>query len=116
MVKFIDLENLVSEKKADERPSRAKSKPGDPGTHFRQMEADPDLDLPDLTVGVGDQNDLYSEGLLYATQVFAAIRKRRRFALDPGFRILRQMIQSPSARKSLFVKAIHQDDTRTYLA
>jgi len=115
MVKFIDLEHLVSEKKADDGPAGLKQKPGDSATHFRRMEADPDLDLPDLTVALDDQNDLYSEGLSYVIQVFAAIRKRKRFALDPGFRIIRQIVQSQSARHSLFVKAIHQDDIRSYL-
>jgi len=116
MVKFIDLEHLVSEKTEDDRPVRPKSKPGEMATHFRQMETDPDLDLPDLAVAVTDKNDLYTEGLRYVTQVFAAIRKRKKFALDPGFRIIRRIVQSRSTQRSLFIRAIHQDDTRAYLA
>ncbi|CAB5147822.1 hypothetical protein D3OALGB2SA_4617 [Olavius algarvensis associated proteobacterium Delta 3] len=115
MVKFIDLEHLVSEKTADDRPARPTSTPEGPGTPFRQMEADLDLNTPDLTVAVDDQNDLYSEGLLYVTQVFAAIQKRKKFTLDSGFRIVRQIVQSQTAQRALFISAIHQDDTRAYL-
>lgn len=116
MVKFIDLEHLVSEETTDDRPARPSSEPEGPGTPFRHMEADLDLDMPDLTVAVDDQNDLYSEGLLYVTQVFAAIQKRKKFSLDPGFHIVRQIVQSKAAQRALFVSAIHQDDTRAYLA
>ena len=116
MVKFIDLEHLVSDKTDEDRPVQPRSKPGDTAIRFRQMEADPDLDLPDLAVMVKDKNDLYTEGLRYVSQVFAAIRKRKKFALDPGFRIIRQMIQSRSTQRSMFIRAIHQDDIRAYLA
>lgn len=62
-----------------------------------------------------DRLAIYEDASFYLGKVFSAVKERKPFALDPGFRIMRQVVTSYSPQDTLFVKAIQLDDRLNYL-
>jgi HD-GYP domain-containing protein (c-di-GMP phosphodiesterase class II) len=59
---------------------------------------------------------LYQNACLYLEQVFRAVRSQQRFDLEPGLRIVEQMIHVPPAQDLLFSLSLHLDDPMKYAA
>jgi HD-GYP domain-containing protein (c-di-GMP phosphodiesterase class II) len=91
----------------------------------------PDKELPGVEFSSGPPNgeaverhpypaeakgdSLYEDASFYLGKVFEAIRHRKKFALDPGFRIMRQFVESFSPEDPLFLAAIKIDDELNFL-
>jgi HD-GYP domain-containing protein (c-di-GMP phosphodiesterase class II) len=58
---------------------------------------------------------LYDKACLYLNHVLNAVKKRKSFALDPGFRILQKIAEVDNPRDELFIMAIHLDDRFKYV-
>ena len=58
---------------------------------------------------------LYEESSLYLNQVLSAVKNRKSFALEPGFRILEKMAKRDHPQDELFIMAIHLDDRYKYV-
>jgi HD-GYP domain-containing protein (c-di-GMP phosphodiesterase class II) len=62
-----------------------------------------------------NRKGLYDNASIYLNQVFSAVKNRKSFALEPGFRILQKMAESDHPRDELFILAIHLDDRFKYV-
>ena len=58
---------------------------------------------------------LYDEVAKYIREVFAAVRRRRKFSIAGGFKIMHQMVETQPPYDPLFINAIHQDNTGEYI-
>ncbi|RJQ60346.1 MAG: HD domain-containing protein [Desulfobacteraceae bacterium] len=58
---------------------------------------------------------LYHEVAKYLREVFEAVKKRRRFSISAGFKIMHQMVESQPPYDPLFINAIHQDNPGEYI-
>ena len=54
-----------------------------------------------------NRKDLYSKASIYLNQVMSAVKNRKSFALEPGFRILQKMTEGVHPHDELFIMAIH---------
>ena len=61
------------------------------------------------------RNGLYHKTSDYLDQVFNAVKNRKRFAPEPGLRILLQMAEDDRIQDELFITAIHLDDRFKYV-
>jgi len=62
-----------------------------------------------------NRKGLYEESSLYLNQALSAIKNRKSFELEPGFRILEKMAKGDHRRDELFIMAIHLDDRYKYV-
>lgn len=58
---------------------------------------------------------LYERASAYLREVFAAIRQRQKFSLEPGIRIVENIIDVKIPNDPLLIRAIHSDDPYTFL-
>jgi HD-GYP domain-containing protein (c-di-GMP phosphodiesterase class II) len=61
------------------------------------------------------RKELYDKSSIYLNQVLAAVKNRKSFALEPGFRILQKMAEGDHPRDDLLIIAIHLDDRFKYV-
>jgi len=112
MVRFSDLKKTqpsggASTLAASNGGGRTPTKPG------RISQLSPE-GLPGAGSDAGPGN-VYEDASFYLTKVFAAVKGRRRFGLEPGFQIVRRISESAAFQDALFVEAIQRDDTAKYL-
>ena len=62
-----------------------------------------------------NRKDLYDKASIYLNQVLNAVKNRKSFALEPGFRILQKMAEGTHPCDELFIMAIHLDDRFKYV-
>ncbi len=70
---------------------------------------------PQPTSNNHNRKDLYGKASVYLNQVLSAVKNRRSFALEPGFRILQKMAAGTHPGDELFIMAIHLDDRFKYV-
>ena len=58
---------------------------------------------------------LYDKACIYLNHVLTAVKSRKSFALEPGFKILQKMAEVGHLRDELFIMAIHLDDRFKYV-
>jgi len=116
MVRFSDLKDadLDSGRKKPDRKKDADVPERRPSS-FRQLESErehvfSDSDSHEKDFTEEDIKDLYEEASNYLSQVFDAIRQRKKFELEQGIQIIEKMVASHQAIDSLFVMALHHDD------
>ena len=61
-----------------------------------------------------DPSSIYEDATFYLSKVFDAVKEQKQFALDPGFRIVRQVVESQAPGDALFVQTIQVDDWRNF--
>ena len=62
-----------------------------------------------------NRKGLYDKACVYLNQVLDAVKNRKSFALEPGFRILQKIAEIDHPRDELFIMAIHLDDRFKYV-
>jgi len=62
-----------------------------------------------------NRKGLYDKACAYLDQVLNAVKNRKSFALDPGFRILQKIAEIDHPLDELFIMAIHLDDRFKYV-
>jgi HD-GYP domain-containing protein (c-di-GMP phosphodiesterase class II) len=62
-----------------------------------------------------NRKGLYDKAGIYLNQVLSAVKNRKSFALEPGFRILQKMAEGAHPCDELFIMAIHLDDRFKYV-
>ena len=62
-----------------------------------------------------NRKGLYDKACIYLNQVLNAVKNRKSFALEPGFKILQKMAEVDHPRDELFIMAIHLDDRFKYV-
>jgi len=62
-----------------------------------------------------NRKGLYDKACLYLNEVLNAVKNRKSFALDPGFRILQKIAEIDHPQDELFIMAIHLDDRFKYV-
>ena len=82
MVNFRDLNNLPS---SDE----PKKKPDQSEIRFKDLAGDPDGDLSAQDSAKERSDMIYREADEYLNRVFDAVRKREKFSLEPGLKVIR---------------------------
>jgi len=119
-MKFSDLTNdeIKSGKPSPKKKDDASE--ADARLSFRKLAAEHKKELPtDEAVYekvVSDKEQiaengpaLYQKAAAYLKQVFEAVKRRKMFSLDPGLRIIREMVEIQSFQDSLFIEALHFD-------
>jgi HD-GYP domain-containing protein (c-di-GMP phosphodiesterase class II)/cell division septation protein DedD len=108
MVRFSDLKNLTP----NNNRKRAGMTPN--GPDFRSSSATPS-DAPPPAEASMASTGVYKDAVVYLSGVFSAVKKGRPFDLEPGFRIVRQMVESAAAQDALFIRAIQLDERQNFL-
>lgn len=115
MVRFSEIKNLSRQitPQSEGRPSPPVEEPSKIEFSSGKMDTEP----PERSVYQNEdkRNSLYEDASFYLGKVFEAIRHRKKFALDPGFRIMRQFVESFSPEDPLFLAAIKIDDELNFL-
>ena len=119
MVKFSDLEKSnLNPQKSQENDSGKRSRSS--RLSFRDLEKDThrvtshEVALPE-EVSEEERKAIYDTATDYLKGVLDAVRKRHRFALEPGEEIVRRIIESRSTVDPLLIRAIYQDNPHGYL-
>jgi len=114
-VKFRNL-NPETQKKSSHRADQ------DQTLSFRKLavrDSHAVTDRPAVKAGsnnnASNRKGLFDKACVYLNQVLAAVKNRKSFALDPGFRILQKMAEVDHPRDELFIMAIHLDDCFKYV-
>jgi HD-GYP domain-containing protein (c-di-GMP phosphodiesterase class II)/cell division septation protein DedD len=121
MVKFRDLNNGEINSGKPGSPGKNQAQQTDSRLSFRKLAAEHKKKLPaDETVSakaalnedqIGESGIvLYQKAAAYLKQVFEAVKRRKMFSLDPGFQIIREMVEIQSFQDALFIEALHLDD------
>ena len=126
MVKFSDINNdninstkPIHKKKGDESEANAR-------LSFRKLAAEQKKVLSTNKVvskrkasdedQIGESGKvLYQKAAAYLKQVFDAGKQREMFSIDPGLQIIREMVEMQSFQDSLFIEALHFDDSRQFM-
>ncbi len=70
----------------------------------------------DKDIAGGKADALYKKACAYLSAVFNAVKQSKAFSLDPGLRIVEEMVEShASDRDFLFIKALHYDDKQQFV-
>ncbi len=70
----------------------------------------------DKDIAGGKADALYKKACAYLSAVFNAVRQGKAFSLDPGLRIVEEMVEGHSSdRELLFIKALHYDDKQQFV-
>jgi HD-GYP domain-containing protein (c-di-GMP phosphodiesterase class II) len=115
---LVKFRNLNPEKKKKSSPKTKK----DLKLSFRDLAArdshavtgDPGVKTRKNSNGKG-RKGLYDKACLYLNHVLNSVKKRKSFALDPGFQILQKIAEVDHPRDELFIMAIHLDDRFKYV-
>ncbi|MBW2204234.1 MAG: HD domain-containing protein [Deltaproteobacteria bacterium] len=126
MVKFSDLTNgeINSSKLSSEKESDAAQ--ANPRLSFRKLAAEQKEAHPtDKVVSEKKASDkdqigesgkvLYQKAADYLKQAFEAVKQRKMVSLDQGFQIIREMVEMQSFQDSLFIEALHFDDSLQFM-
>jgi HD-GYP domain-containing protein (c-di-GMP phosphodiesterase class II) len=62
-----------------------------------------------------NRKGLYDKACIYLNHVLNAVKNRKSFALEPGFKILQKMAEVDHPQDELFIMAIHLDDRFKYV-
>ena len=115
LVKFRNL-NPETPKKSSTRANQ------DQTLSFRKLAARDShaaTDRPLVKAGSNNNGNnrkgLYDKACLYLNEVLNAVKNRKSFALDPGFRILQKIAEIDHPQDELFIMAIHLDDRFKYV-
>lgn len=125
MVKFRDLnsDNIdstqgIQGKKIDESGGNAR-------LSFRKLAAEErilseDKNVSGRAVPGKERNGksgkiLYQKASAYLKQVLVTVNQRKMFSLEPGFQIIREMVEVQSFQDSLFIEALHFDDPLQFI-
>lgn len=113
VVQFRDIEN-------SSRPDGRRSKDGNAKLSFRKLARDTAGKSGNGKSGVNNgrqeqRKGLYEKASVYLNGVLGAIRNRRGFALEPGFRIIEKIAAVDHPQDQLFIMAIHLDDRFKYV-
>jgi HD-GYP domain-containing protein (c-di-GMP phosphodiesterase class II) len=108
MVEFRNLENRNPEKEGQKGQTP-------PKVSFSQLASDPDRDISVQDQTDQDRKILYEKALDYCNQVFDAVKRKRGFALEPGYQFMRKMVEIQPSRDVLFITAIHLDDRDNFI-
>lgn len=109
----------MTEKKSDNVPENSQ-------LSFRKLAAEKETLASGKDVAEGTASEkaiaggraeaLYKKACAYLTAVFNAVRQGKAFSLDPGFRIVEEMVELHSSdRDLLFIKALHYDDKEQFV-
>jgi HD-GYP domain-containing protein (c-di-GMP phosphodiesterase class II) len=82
---------------------------------FRSLAADSSHELSAADSKNENRKILYEKACQYFSQVFAAAKRREVFSLDPGYQIMRKIVDVHPSRDILFVMAIHRDDRSKFM-
>ena len=108
---MLDIRNLEQPKygRADmENSKQSKVK-------FRSLAADPYRDPSAPESKNENRKVLYEKASGYLSRVFAAAKKREAFSLEPGYQIMRKIVDVQPSRDILFVMAIHLNDRSKFM-
>jgi HD-GYP domain-containing protein (c-di-GMP phosphodiesterase class II) len=83
--------------------------------NFRSLAADPSRNPSAPDSKNENRKILYEKATRYLSQVFATAKKREAFSLDPGYQIMRKIVDAQTSRDILFVMAIHLDDRLKFM-
>ena len=113
MVQFRDLQQ---DSPAPAAPHRVR----DPRLSFRKLAREQQRTVPAQRAERVPKLDetrkaVYDKALLYVNEAFAAVQERKRFSLEPGFKIVREMAQVDDTCDYLFVMAMHSPDRFKYV-
>ncbi len=125
MVKFRDLNNNNSDSTEQSRQEKNEASREKLHLSFRKLAAEektlvaervasealaPEQDLNDESGKV-----LYQKASAYLKKVLEAVKQQEMFLLDPGFQIIREIVDIPSFQDSLFIEALHFDDPLQFI-
>ncbi len=126
MVKFSDINNdTINSTKPIHKKERNETQ-GNSRLSFRQLAAEQKKALSAAEV-VSEKKDsdedqigesgklLYQKAADYLRQAFEAVKRRKMFSLDQGFQIIREMVGMQSFQDSLFIEALHFDDSLQFI-
>jgi HD-GYP domain-containing protein (c-di-GMP phosphodiesterase class II) len=105
MVEFRDLEDLNKEKQGQTAPE----------VSFHQLDSDPAGDPSDQEQTDENRKNLYQKTSDYVSQAFDAVKSKKGFDLEPGYRLIRKMVAVQSVRDPLFIMALHLDDPQKFI-
>lgn len=105
MVEFRKLDNLKSGDPVQSSPK----------VSFSQLATDLTGDHSDQGKVDANRKILYENASDYLGQVFEAVRNKQGFALDPGYQLMRKMVDIQPFRDILLIMAIHLDDPYKFL-
>ena len=117
LVEFHNMENKAQNKNSPKAKQDLK-------LSFRKLaaardklpaEVRPTVKTSPKTNNNNNRKELYDKASIYLNQVLSAVKNRRTFALEPGFRILQKMAEGAHPRDELFIMAIHLDDRFKYV-
>jgi HD-GYP domain-containing protein (c-di-GMP phosphodiesterase class II) len=105
MVEFRKLNNLDREDNRKSSPKVESSQPDTSSVQNHDTHAQ----------AIENRKILYRKASEYLSQVFAAVKNKKGFALEPGYRLMRKMVEVQPFRDILFIMAIHLDDRNKFL-
>jgi len=116
---LVKFRNLTSETQKKSSPKSNQ----DLKLSFRELAAKRDShaigDIPVVKTRPNDnghnRKGLYDKACIYLYHVLNAVKNRKSFALDPGYKILQKMAEVNHPRDELFIMAIHLDDRFKYV-
>jgi HD-GYP domain-containing protein (c-di-GMP phosphodiesterase class II) len=108
MVEFRNLENRNRQKEGQKGQTP-------PKVSFSQLASDPDRDISAQDQTDQDRKILYEKALAYLNQVFDAVKRKKGFALEPGYQFMQKMVETQPFRDVLFIMAIHLDDRYNFV-
>jgi len=116
---LVKFRNLTSETQKKSSPKSNQ----DLKLSFRELAAKRDShaigDIPVVKTKSNNNGNnrkgLYDKACIYLNHVLNAVKNRKSFALDPGFKILQKMAEVDHPRDELFIMAIHLDDRFKYV-
>ena len=106
MIDFKDLDNISPEndkKRPQSNVSFSEADPGSERTLFGETARD--------KVGTA----LYDKACEYIAYAFDAARQEADFTLEPGFKLVRDIVESQSSSDALFIIALHRDDLENFI-
>ena len=126
MVKFSDINKDNINSTDPFRKRQRGESGGNSRLSFREIAAEPKRVLPaDKVVPGKEASDedqigesgkvLYQKAAAYLKQVFDAGKQREMFSIDPGLQIIREMVEMQSFQDSLFIEALHFDDSLQFM-
>lgn len=106
MIDFKDLDNSSSEDK---------KKPPQSNVSFSEAAAGHEKKLFDKSAEDKIGTALYGKACGYLGKVFSAVGKDAGFSLEPGFQLVRSMVDNQSSSAALFIAALHRDDPDNFI-
>jgi len=82
---------------------------------FRSLTADPSRHPSVAQSKNENRKVLYEKASGYLSRVFAAAKRKETFSLEPGYQIMRKIVDTQPSRDILFVMAIHLNDLSKFM-